>query len=142
MNPRVASFAMIAAVLIAAVAGCGKAPDGAGAGPGGGAVVSAIAFFQNGADCDIVRDDTVDAHSDDDVTWAVSVRPPCNLDGQTVEIQFTDGGDPGRCQCSDTIRNNKAKLKLKVKKHGKHEGYTYNIRVAGKTFHPRLEVDP
>jgi hypothetical protein len=158
MKQRSALLQIAAIVLVMCVVAChrrhgaGAPPppppgEGGGGGRGGGGVgfghvvTSAIGFFQSGAACDAVKDDTVSARSDNDVVWAVTAQAGCGFDGRAVEIVFTDG-DPGHCQCTDTIRNNKARLRLHVKPHSKHEGYTYEIRVAGKTIHPRLEVDP
>jgi hypothetical protein len=152
MTQRSALSAMTAVLLVTVAAGCGKRghggaggepPGGGRGGRGGGAVDSEISF--SGSNCDIRRADRVSAHSGDDVTWPVTVHAPCDLEGQTVEIMFTDGdpSDPAqRCQCTDTVRNNKAKLKLKVKTHGQHQGYTYYIKAGARAYHPRLEVDP
>jgi hypothetical protein len=143
-------LAAVAAVFLVTVTGCGRTGrEGTGAEPGGGrggrggAVESAISF--SGANCDIQRAESVPAHSGDDVTWPVTVYAPCDLEGQIVAITFADGdpNDPSQhCQCTDTVRNNKAKLKLKVKPHTTHQGYTYYIKAGAKTYHPRLEVDP
>jgi hypothetical protein len=150
MMRRSSLSAMTAVLLVTVAAGCGKkghegsgAEPGAGRGGGGGPVESPISF--SGANCDIQRADRVGARSGTDVTWMVTVHAPCDLNGKTVEIAFTDGdpSDPTeRCQCIDTVRNNKAKLKLKVKQHGEHHDYTYFIKAGGRTHHPRLEVDP
>jgi hypothetical protein len=148
-----AVVAVVAVVLVVAVVGCAKT-SGPGAMPGGGSgggrgsyppgqVASAINFHD--AECNITRDDVVRARSGNDVTWDVSVKAPCELEGQIVEIVFTDGspGDPSQqCQCADTVRNSTAKLKLHVKKHGSHQDYTYYIKAGSRTYHPRLEVDP
>jgi hypothetical protein len=143
-----ALVAMMAVVLVAAATGCGKTPPPSpGGGTGGGAVSgqvrSKIDFHD--ADCNITRDDVVPARSGNQVTWDVNVAAPCQLEGQMVEIVFTDGSpnDPSeQCQCADTVKNGAAKLKLHVKKHDKHQGYTYYIKAGSKTYHPRLEVDP
>jgi hypothetical protein len=151
MMQRSALSAMTAVLLVTVAAGCGKkghggsgAEPGAGRGGGGGGpVVSRISF--SGPGCEIMRDDTVRAHSGNDVTWPVTVNEPCDLNGKIVEIMFTDGdpNDPAeRCQCTDTVRNNKATLKLKVKRHGAHKDYAYLIKAGVRTYHPRLEVDP
>jgi hypothetical protein len=151
MRPRSALSAMTAVLLVAVAAGCGKkGRGGVGAEPGEGtggtggrSVESPISF--SGGNCDIKRADVVSATSGADVTWSVTVAAPCDLEGKTVEIMFTDGdpNDPTeRCRCADTIRNNRAQLKLKVKNHATHQRYTYYIKAGGKTYHPRLEVDP
>jgi hypothetical protein len=168
MKHRSALLPMTAIVLVTVVVGCHKGrggtrtPPGTGTGAGsgggvgagsgggrggrgdhGGFVSSPIAFAQSGATCISLKEDSVKAVSDADVVWAVVAQPSCGFEGQTVEIVFTSGGNPGYCHCADSIRNHNAKLKLKVKKHEERHSYTYEIRVAGKPIaDPRLEVDP
>jgi hypothetical protein len=147
------ALVVMTAVVLAAAMGCHKA-SGPGATPGGGGggggnqappgqVTSNIDFHD--AECNITRDELVRARSDNDVTWDVNVKLPCQLEGQMVEIVFTGGSpsDPSQqCQCADTVRHGTAKLKLHVKKHAKHQDYIYYIKAGSRTYHPRLEVDP
>jgi hypothetical protein len=144
MKQRSALPALTAVVFTTLTAGCHKSPPVGAPPPGaGGFVSSPIAFVQSGASCVSLKEDPVRARSYDDVVWGVIAQPTCGFEGQTVEIVFTSGGDPGRCQCTDPIRNGNAKLKLKIKNHQEHRSYTYEIRVNGKPVtDPRLEVDP
>ena len=148
MRQRSALLAMTA-VLGTVIVACHHRARGPGGSSGGGIaghggfVSTPIAFAQSTAGCVSLKEDPVKARSDDSVVWAVVAQPACGFEGQTVEVVFSSGDDPGRCYCSDPIRNNNAKLRLKVKRHAEHHSYTYEIRVAGKVIaDPRLEVDP
>jgi hypothetical protein len=124
------------------VHGGGGPPSGGGA-RGGEFVPTAIALVKISTDCVAIKEDPVNARSDDSVVWVVLAQAGCGFENQTVEIRFVGGKDPGQCNCSDRFNRNLAKLRLKVKAHQAHETYEYEIWVNGQRISdPRLEVDP